>query len=105
MRAALVSFSRFRHAPLPSRARPSGNLHAFCSACSYANGTVNPYCAATVKFYNSFEMDARVMIHADDFWCRGDVLDSIAEGVDSFAAKFGTHKSWWSGNNTGDYTV
>merc|ERR1711998_219136 len=54
------------------------NLHAFCSACSYANGTVNKYCAATVKFYNSFEMDARVMIHAEEFWCRDDVQTALS---------------------------
>ena len=77
-----------------------GNLHAFCSACSYSNGTVNKYCAATVKYYNSFEMDARVMMHAEDFWCRDDVLASIATGVETFIAKFGQHKPWWNGDDT-----
>ena len=64
-------------------------LHAFCSACSAANGTVNAYCAATVMYYNSFILDAHVLTYADDFWCRADVLASIEKGLDSFAAAFG----------------
>ena len=72
------------------------NLHAFCSACSYANGTVNKYCAATVKYYNSFEMTGRVMIHADEFWCDDEVLAAIDDGLDTFTEKYGKHKSWWN---------
>ena len=64
---------------------------------------MNKYCAATVKYYNSFEMDARVMIHAEEFWCRDDVLAAIGEGVETFIAKFGQHKPWWKGDNTGNY--
>ena len=72
------------------------NLHAFCSACSYANGTVNKYCAATVKYYNSFEMTGRVMIHADEFWCDDEVLAAIDDALDTFTEKYGKHKSWWN---------
>ena len=56
------------------------NLHAFCSACSDGAGGVNAYCAATVMYYNSFILDAHVLMYADDFWCRADVLGSIARG-------------------------
>ena len=75
------------------------NLHAFCSACSAANGTVNAYCAATVMYYNSFILDAHVLTYADDFWCRADVLASIEKGLGSFAAEFGIHKHWWNRTN------
>ena len=75
------------------------NLHAFCSACSSANGTVNSYCAATVMYYNSFILDAHVLMYADDFWCRSDVLASIEKGLPTFVADFGIHKHWWNHTN------
>ena len=76
------------------------NLHAFCSACSDGAGGVNAYCAATVMYYNSFILDAHVLMYADDFWCRADVLGSIAKGLDTFVADFGIHKHWWNRTNS-----
>ena len=50
-------------------------------------------------------MDARVMIHAEEFWCRDDVLAAIDDGLETFAAKFGTHLAWWKAHNTGGFLL
>ena len=71
------------------------NLHAFCNACSLGEGKINAYCAAAVTYYNSFVMDGLVLVHADSFWCRDDVLASIKLGVDTFTERFGKHVDWW----------
>ena len=71
------------------------NLHAFCNACSLGDGKINAYCAAAVTYYNSFVMDGLVLVHADSFWCRDDVLASIKLGVDTFTERFGKHVDWW----------
>ena len=75
------------------------NLHAFCNACSDGAGGVNDYCAATVMYYNSFTLDAHVLMYADEFWCRSDVLAAIEDGLDTFAEKYGIHKHWWNRTN------
>ena len=46
-------------------------------------------------YYNSFVMDGLVLVHADSFWCRDDVLESIKLGVDTFTERFGKHVDWW----------
>ena len=82
--------------------RATGNLHAFCNSCSLDDGSLSPYCAAAVRFYNSFDMDGLVLVHAESFWCRHDVLASIEEGVEVFTRRFGKHVDWWDDDVTDD---
>ena len=77
--------------PRPLRAFFAGNLHAFCNTCSQANGTVNRYCAAVATYYNSFT-NAEAPFRHLDFWCMGDVLAALEDGLDVFTALFGVHE-------------
>ena len=78
--------------PVSSSTFPElGNLHAFCNTCSQANGTVNRYCAAVATYYNSFT-NAEAPFRHLDFWCMGDVLAALEDGLDVFTALFGVHE-------------
>ena len=66
-----------------------------CNACSYSDGTINSYCAAVFKYFNSVVQSTMYVSLTETFWCRADVIESIESGVGTFIEKYGEHVPWW----------